>query len=326
MRQVVEPFRRDAVEEGDPAADSKAFRRCLGQFSTGVGVMTTIANGEPVGVTANSFSSLSMDPPLVLWSIAHTSRSSAAFKNAKHFAVNILAVEQVEYSQRFARPAENKFEGVDWRAGVLGSPILPNVLASLECVLETTLQGGDHVILIGRVKKYSRYAGNALLYAQGRYAVAEDHPSLQLKPSGAVKADAELNVSEMRLMALLAYVQMYASEAFDKYRQSQGLNIAQGRILFVLSGENQLSLQEIVARSFLPRDSAEDALDSLTERGYVGGRLKAFALTESGRSLFTRLVAELAKFEAEQLSGISQQDLAVTRSVLEKLYGRLRSS
>ena len=229
---MVEPFRRDPVEAGDPAADSKAFRRCLGQFSTGVGVMTTVANGEPVGVTANSFSSLSMDPPLVLWSIAHTSRSSEAFKNAKHFAVNILAVEQVEYSQRFATPAQNKFEGLDWLPGVLGSPILPNVLASLECALETTLQGGDHVILIGRVKKYSRYAGNALLYAQGRYAVAEDHPSLQLKPSGVTKADAKLNVSDMRLMALLAYVEMYASDAFDKHRQSQGLNITQSRILF----------------------------------------------------------------------------------------------
>jgi len=136
---VVEPFCRDPVEEGDPAADSKAFRRCLGQFSTGVGVMTTVANGEPVGLTANSFSSLSMDPPLVLWSIAHTSRSSEAFKNAKHFAVNILAVDQVEYSQRFAKPAQNRFEGVDWRPGVLGSPILPNVLAWLECALETTL-------------------------------------------------------------------------------------------------------------------------------------------------------------------------------------------
>src|SRR6516164_2308087 len=180
-------------------------------------------------------------------------------------------------------PAENKFEGVDWRAGVLGSPILPNVLASLECVLETTLQGGDHVILIGRVKKYSRYAGNALLYAQGRYAVAEDHPSLQLKTSNLAKAGAELNVSEMRLMALLAYVEMYASDAFDRYRQSQGLNIAQSRILFALSGGNQLSLEEIVARSFLPRDSAEDALDSLTGKGYVAGQPSAFALTESGR-------------------------------------------
>jgi flavin reductase (DIM6/NTAB) family NADH-FMN oxidoreductase RutF/DNA-binding MarR family transcriptional regulator len=288
--------------------------------------MTTVANGEPVGVTANSFSSLSMDPPLVLWSIAHASRSSAAFKNAKHFAVNILAVEQVEYSQRFASPAENRFEGVDWRPGVLGSPILPNVIASLECAPETTLQGGDHLILIGRVKKYSRYAGNALLYAQGRYAVAEDHPSLQLKPSGVAKADAKLNGRDMHLMALLAYVEMYASEAFDKHRQSQGLNITQSRILFALSGGNQLSLEEIIARSFLPRDSAEDALDSLTERGYIAGQLNAFALTESGRNLFTRLIAQLGKFEAEQLSSISQQDLAVTRSVLEKLYDRLRSS
>ncbi len=323
---MVEPFRSEAVEEGDPVADTRAFRRCLGQFSTGVGVMTTVANGEPVGVTANSFSSLSMDPPLVLWSIAHTSRSAAAFKNAKHFAVNILAVEQVEYSQRFASPAQNKFEDVDWRPGVLGSPILPNVLAALDCALETTLQGGDHVILIGRVKKYSRYAGNPLLYAQGRYAVAEDHPSLQLKASSVAKADAKVNVSDMRLMALLAYVEMYASEAFDKYRQSQGLNITQSRILFVLSGGNQLSLEEIVARSFLPHDSAEDALDSLAEGGYVAGQPKAFALTESGRNLFTGLIAQLDKFEDEQLSGISQQDLAATRRVLEKLYDRLRPS
>ena len=104
------------------------------------------------------------------------------------------------------------------------------------------------------------------------------------------------------------------------------LYITQSRILFALSGGNQLSLEETIARSFLPRDSAEDALDSLTERGYVGGQPKAFALTESGRNLFTRLIAQLGKFEAEQFSGISQQDLAVTRRVLEKLYDRLRPS
>jgi flavin reductase (DIM6/NTAB) family NADH-FMN oxidoreductase RutF len=133
VHQVVGPFRRDPVEEGDPAADSKAFRRCLSQFSTGVGVMTTVANGEPVGVTANSFSSLSMDPPLVLWSIAHNSRSAAAFKNAKHFAINILAVEQVKYSQRFARPAQSKFEDVDWRPGVLGSPFAQRISLAGVC-------------------------------------------------------------------------------------------------------------------------------------------------------------------------------------------------
>ena len=93
--------------------------------------------------------------------------------------------------------------------------------------------------------------------------------------------------------------------------------------LFALSGGNQLSLEEIVAPSFLLRDSAEDALDSLTERGYVAGQPKAFALTESGRNLFTRLLVQLDKFEIEQLSGILQ-DLAVMRSMLEKLYDRLR--
>src|SRR5262252_8332175 len=86
MRQVVEHFRRDAVEEGDPAADSKAFRRCLGQFSTGVGVMTTVANGEPIGVTANSFSSLSMDPPLVQVSLFTRARASSALAPFRGYA------------------------------------------------------------------------------------------------------------------------------------------------------------------------------------------------------------------------------------------------
>jgi flavin reductase like protein len=134
----------------------------------------------------------------------------------------LLNSEDINGEVRFATPAQNKFEGVDWLPGVLGSPILPNVLASLECALETTLQGGDHVILIGRVKKYSRCVGSALLYAQGRYAVAEDHPSLQLKPSNVAKANAKLNVSDIRLMVLLAYVEMYASDAFVSTASRKG--------------------------------------------------------------------------------------------------------
>jgi flavin reductase (DIM6/NTAB) family NADH-FMN oxidoreductase RutF len=124
--------RKAAVEEGDPTLDPRAFRRSLGQFSTGVTVMTTVANGEPFGVTANSFSSLSMEPPLVLWAIAQTSRSLSAFTTSNHFAVNILAVDQVDLSQRFASSSNSKFEGVDWRLGVLGSPILPDILALLD--------------------------------------------------------------------------------------------------------------------------------------------------------------------------------------------------
>jgi flavin reductase (DIM6/NTAB) family NADH-FMN oxidoreductase RutF/DNA-binding MarR family transcriptional regulator/AraC-like DNA-binding protein len=325
VHEMTQLIRKEVVEQGDPTSDPKAFRRCLGQFSTGVAVMTTVSNGEPFGVTANSFSSLSMDPPLVLWSIAHTSRSLSAFTTAKHFAVNILAVDQVDFSQHFASSSQKKFEGVDWRSGVLGSPILPDILSLLECELETTLQGGDHVILVGRVKRYVRYAGNALLYAQGRYAVAEDHPTLLLKPSSSATA-ADKPVHDLRFMALLAYVEMYASDAFDKYRQSQGLNLSQSRVLFALSAGQPAQLNEVMGRSFLPRESAEDAIDSLSERGYVTRQGDAFSLTENGKALFTNLVAQIERFEAEQLAGIPREDIAVTRKVLEKLYDRLKPS
>lgn len=290
--------------------------------------MTTVANGEPFGVTANSFSSLSMDPPLVLWSIAQTSRSLSAFTTSKHFAVNILAVDQVDVSQRFASSSQGKFEGVDWHPGALGSPILPDILSLLECELETTFQGGDHVILVGRVKRHVRFAGNALVYAQGRYAVAEDHPTLLLKPSissGSATA-ADRPVRDLRFMALLAHVEMYASDAFETYRQSQGLNLSQSRVLFALSSGQPAQLNEVMGRSFLPREPAEDAIDSLSERGYVTRQSDAFSLTESGRALFTNLVAQIERFEAEQFAGIAREDISAARRVLERLYDRLKPS
>jgi flavin reductase (DIM6/NTAB) family NADH-FMN oxidoreductase RutF/DNA-binding MarR family transcriptional regulator len=319
---------KEIVEQGDPTEDPKAFRRALGQFSTGVTVMTTVASGEPFGVTANSFSSLSMDPPLVLWAITQTSRSLSAFTTSKHFAVNILSVDQVDVSQRFANSSRGKFEGVDWRAGVLGSPILPDILSLLECELETTFKGGDHVILVGRVKRYARYAGNALLYAQGRYAVAEDHPTLLLKPSyssGSAKA-AGRPVRDMHFMALLAHVEMYASDAFDKYRQAHGLNLWQSRVLFALSSGQPAQMNEVMGRSFLPREPAEDATESLSDRGYVTRQGDAFLLTERGHALFAGLLAQIERFEVEQLAGIPREDIGVARAVLERLYDRLKPS
>jgi flavin reductase (DIM6/NTAB) family NADH-FMN oxidoreductase RutF/DNA-binding MarR family transcriptional regulator len=322
VHAVSQPLRADVIEQGDPAADPRAFRRCLGQFATGVGVMTTTWNGELVGVTANSFSSLSMDPPLVLWSIAQTSRRHSAFTGAQHFAVNILSAEQVDISQRFASPLQNKFEGVAWKPGLQGSPLLPHVLASLECELTNTFQGGDHVILVGRVRRYTRYAGNALLYAQGRYAVAEDHPSLQVKPASSSRA-AVPNLSDVGFMALIGYVAMYASGAFDKYRQSQGLNLTQSRVMFALSGGSPMSLQDVVVRAVLTRESAEDAIDSLVERKFVQQENERFVLTESGTQLSLSLTEQIARFQAEQLDQIPQQDIAVARTVLERLFVRL---
>jgi flavin reductase (DIM6/NTAB) family NADH-FMN oxidoreductase RutF/DNA-binding MarR family transcriptional regulator len=316
--------RTDAVDHGDPSADPRAFRRCLGQFPTGVTVITTVWQGKPVGVTANSFSSLSLDPPLVLWSIALTSGSCPAFRHAGHFAVNILKADQIDFSQRFSTPAEDKFKDVEWQPGCLGSPTLPDVLVLIECATETVLAGGDHIILVGRVKRYARFPGSPLLYAQGRYAVAEDHPRLLVDPAPSSSAGGKRQVQDLRLIGLLAYVERYASDAFDQYRQSEGVNLAQSRTVFALSIAGALSMEEIVRHTSLPPASIEDALPGLVDRHFVAANDGAYTLTDAGRALYSRLTAHVERFESEYLTGIAKQDITATRRVLEQLYERLK--
>jgi flavin reductase (DIM6/NTAB) family NADH-FMN oxidoreductase RutF/DNA-binding MarR family transcriptional regulator len=314
----------DALEQGDPAADPRAFRRCLGQFSTGVTVVTTILDGKPVGVTANSFSSLSLEPPLVLWSIGLTSRSCSAFAQAKHFAINILKSDQIDISQQFAGASKDKFEHVLWTAGSLGSPVLPDVLAVIECEMETQIAGGDHIIIIGRVRNYARFGGSPLLYSQGRYALAEDHPSLLTRPAQQSEPPAKWQVHDLRLVALLAYVEMYASDLFERYRQSEGINLPQSRTVFALREAGALSIDEIVRQTCLPPVSIEDAIPGLVDKHLVAGKDGLYGLTDTGRALCSRLTAHLERFESEHLDGISKQDIAATRRVLEQLYDRLK--
>jgi len=161
-----------------PSVDARALRRCLGQFGTGVTVITARVGAERVGVTANSFSSMSLDPPLVLWSIKRTSRSFEAFQAAEHFAVNILSSEQVAIAQAFSGSAADKFSGVDWTAGKTGAPVILGTIATIECRVQLRHDGGDHVVLIGYADDFRQSHGEALLFCQGRYAVAIDHPQL----------------------------------------------------------------------------------------------------------------------------------------------------
>ncbi|MFA7429586.1 MAG: flavin reductase family protein [Rhodospirillaceae bacterium] len=152
------------------ALDLRAFRTALGGFATGVGVVTARdTGGRPVGMTINSFSSVSLDPPLVLWSIGRTSPSFAVFTTAKHWAVNVLAEDQEALSNTFARPAPDKFEGVDWAPGMAGAPLLAGTVARFECRTEHLYDGGDHIILVGRVEAFDHAGGKPLLFTGGRY-------------------------------------------------------------------------------------------------------------------------------------------------------------
>ncbi|MGE4241789.1 flavin reductase [Ramlibacter sp.] len=171
------------MNKGRPMADAvlssfepRQLRDVLGTFMTGVTVVTTEdAAGVAHGVTANSFSSVSLDPPLVLWSQSLASRSHAAFRDSDHFAINILADDQIAISNHFAKSRDDKFSGIAHTRGVGGVPVLEGVAAHLECTKVAAYPGGDHMVFVGRVERIGHSSRAALAFGNGRYMVGYSH-------------------------------------------------------------------------------------------------------------------------------------------------------
>jgi Conserved protein/domain typically associated with flavoprotein oxygenases, DIM6/NTAB family len=165
--------------------DSRAFRRALGNFATGVTVVTAAApGGRTVGVTANSFNSVSLEPALILWSIDKRSTSHEVFEQASHFAVNILAADQIELSNNFARPRDDRFAGVECEQGAGGAPLLADCSARFQCEKFQQLDGGDHWILIGKVVAFDDFGRSPLLYHQGAYSMVLPHTRMTQRAEG----------------------------------------------------------------------------------------------------------------------------------------------
>ncbi len=156
---------------GESPLDPQAFRVALGCFATGITVVTAVApSGELLGITANSFNSVSLDPPLVLFSLHRAAYSLGAFTDGGYFAVNILAEKQQELSIRFARALGDKWKGIDYEIWDTGAPILKGCLAAFECRTRALYDGGDHVIFLGEVLRLRcAVDGQPLLYFKGRY-------------------------------------------------------------------------------------------------------------------------------------------------------------
>lgn len=153
-----------------PKVDQRALRDAFGRFTTGVTVLTTReACGAPRGFTANSFSSVSLDPPLVLVCVSHEAYSAPAFRAAPHFGINILSAEQRQISNIFASHASDKFERAEWYAGPHDVPLLPGSLATLVCAQHKLVEAGDHVVLIGEVLETQSREAQPLGYHRGNY-------------------------------------------------------------------------------------------------------------------------------------------------------------
>ncbi|HNZ90335.1 MAG TPA: flavin reductase [Acidovorax sp.] len=311
MRTLMPP-----LEAGNPADDGRAFRRSLGQFATGVTVITACHAGQNVGMSVNSFAALSLDPPLVLWSIRRESGSLQAFKEAGHFAVNVLAANQVELSNRFASSKGDKFGATPWTAGTCGAPLLHGAIAHMECTLHEVIEGGDHLLLIGRVDRYARFAGEPLLFTQGRYAVTQEHPeALQADPNAAPVAVA-YDVSQGTILRLLHHASNRMSQGFLGHRLAAGLSVAQFRIYGWLRDQPHTT-EDLKRLAYLGGRDADDTLAGLCEQGQLtrddAGR---YHLAPAGRERAQAIVQHVEAFEADLLQGVSESDLAATRRVL----------
>ncbi|WP_063017935.1 flavin reductase [Nocardia nova] len=167
----------DAVRSTDHGVDPRALRNAFGQYATGVTVVTTRApDGRKVGVTANSFTSVSLDPPLVAWCPAKKAPSMPDLMAASHFAVNVLASDQHELSRQFATPAADKFAGVAYHDGIAGVPLLDRSIAYFQCRTVNRVEAGDHIIFIGEVEHFDTSEGAPLVFHSGGYRIATEHP------------------------------------------------------------------------------------------------------------------------------------------------------
>ncbi len=150
--------------------DTWDFRQAVGAFTTGVTVVTTCDDsGTRYGLTANSFASVSLEPPLVLFCVDHRAPSLTGLTRSQHFAINVLASDQEYIARRFARRAEDKFAGLDWRVGIFGAPLLDGCIAHIECTFEHVHPSGDHDIVIGRVHRVRVYEGEPLIFHRSRF-------------------------------------------------------------------------------------------------------------------------------------------------------------
>ncbi len=147
---------------------SRAFRDALGRFATGVTLVTCDSRIGPLGITANSFASLSLEPPLVLWSPARSSRRFEAFTEATHFAIHVLRADQLDLARAFTHHGQ-AWEGVDWRASAEGVPLIADALARFECRRHAVHDGGDHAIVVGEVTAATFAAGAPLVFAGGSF-------------------------------------------------------------------------------------------------------------------------------------------------------------
>jgi flavin reductase (DIM6/NTAB) family NADH-FMN oxidoreductase RutF len=284
--------------------DVKDFRRALSQFPTGVTVITTIdAEGNPVGVTASSFNSVSMEPTLVLWSIDKGANSLDAFEKAEYFAVNVLASDQVSTSNNFASRGQDKFANAHYSSGLGNAPILDHYAAQFECKTWAVYEGGDHLILVGEVKKYrSNDNAEPLVFSRGSYAISAQHPEM-VKSSAPDNNDNDDDfVNDYLLYLLRETYQRLSTNLYPKLNKKCNVTPEEWRILARMVNAYSIKISELTNMVMQPELNLRETADRMVTKGLIEYQNKdSLNVTDKGLTIAKEMKGIALKEEKKLL-------------------------
>lgn len=313
------------TEQAKPAPlfEGRALRDAFGSFATGVTIVTTAGpGGVDIGLTANSFSSVSLDPPMVLWSLARTSLNMEAFRNSGHFAVHILSADQETLSGRFASKGVDRFAGLALDRGPDGIPMLQDCMARFACKLAYQYEGGDHVIFVGEIVDFSHSAQKPLVFHGGRYGML-----LPKQPAAAAVAEDEFsNLSSDDLLYQVSNAYLQTRQAVIEKLEAQRWTAEEYAVLSIIGREDGLCVPEIVARSEKVRGQGISAaiVEKLIGRGLlheveVGDGQVAIRLTGEGRLAVLELIAIRKASEADVQGNLDPSEVQLLKHLLARL-------
>jgi flavin reductase (DIM6/NTAB) family NADH-FMN oxidoreductase RutF/DNA-binding MarR family transcriptional regulator len=327
------PSRAAGHSARPPDFSPRDFRAALGMFATGVTIVTArTASGELAGLTANSFNSVSLDPPLVLWSLARAAGSMAAFANGQHYAINVLAASQQALAEQFAARDVDRWQGVDFGEGVSGAPLIEGCVATFECFNRSQYIEGDHVIFVGEVERCTRNAqASPLLYHGGRFYT--EHP-LQADPSAPQPPDGRFVGSYLGYLLGQANHAVYRD--FENAIAAQGLTHIAWRVLAVLHdaalAPAAVGLQGGLPLGQLARDvlAKQPTVTKLVQRMTEDGLVELFAdpadqrrtlvvATKQGQRIAAALIAQARAQETMLLSRWSAGEAEALKRHLQRL-------
>lgn len=297
--------------------DKKRFRQALGSFVTGVTIVTTCdGEGNPVGLTANSFNSVSLDPPMVLFSLALDSRALPAFRDASHWAVHILAKSQQDISNLFASRGADKFAELRYRKGPGKIPLLDDYAARFVCKANFEYEGGDHAIFVGEVIEHDQCDEEPLIFHGGRYG--EVMPSLPPPVPQEIEDAGEFSRHFIGHILGLAY--SVAMGDVREYYHQAGLKAAEYTVLASLGLGEGCSRAALVERA--RRGGVEvpgDAIQLLIDKGLLEADGEGLLLTRRGRKRLVELVAVAQSSQLRMEHRLTQSELGLLYNLLQRI-------